>query len=372
MGAVVAMGWNAAGDKCRDKYGLQCCACGIEGGCGRGHDDTGVLAYVGGGEGDYVAETTYRFVGQGAGDVKMVERSTQVTAPWCNAWCKWLIVAPMVVLIAGAIILSRLGHPTMSQPRTLRRGIPPTPIVTPQSCSIFGDPHVLTFDGQKVDFYTAGEFYIVKSETVVIQGKYAPTHATNGLSVTRQLAVGGPFLQGHTLIIGEEHAIWDGQRIVLANPSEWRDPAALCHMVYNSEGEILQADREGKPLNVLHITLPSSVTIEVNRWNDPREGRYINVKITMPPQPGQDGDCGNFNGEPLDDKRFVQRARVGKDGVPAPELLFLTPKTIVNKVIEDCEDEVLASAHEQCKAITTNFWPKMSCLVEVCHGRPAA
>merc|ERR550514_2587819 len=74
-----------------------------------------------------------------------------------------------------------------------------------KSCSIFGDPHSMTFDGMHADYYTSGEFWIVKSTTVHIQGKYAPTQATNGLAVTKEVAVGGPFMKGHTLIVGEEH-----------------------------------------------------------------------------------------------------------------------------------------------------------------------
>jgi hypothetical protein len=307
-------------------------------------------------------------VGKGAGDIQIVDMPNHTIAPWCSAWCKWLILLILVpiVMVVLVVISARHGSPTPVTHDIV------TPMAIPQSCSIYGDPHVLTFDGQKVDFYTPGEFYIVKSDTVVIQGKYAPTHATNGLAVTKQMAVGGPFLKGHQLIVGEQHVIWDGLPIVLEQPSEWHDPAGLVDIVYNSEGEILQPDREGKLLHVLHITLPNSVTMQVNRWNNPKEGSYINVKITMPPQPGQDGDCGNFNGNPMDDQRFIQRARVGKDGIPAQELMFLTPKTVVNKGIEDCTDEVLYFAHEQCKAAEANLWPKMSCLVAVCMGQPAA
>merc|ERR1712190_367812 len=47
-------------------------ACGAGGaGCGTSYDATGVLSYVGAG-GDYKQETTYRYVGHGAGDFEMV------------------------------------------------------------------------------------------------------------------------------------------------------------------------------------------------------------------------------------------------------------------------------------------------------------
>merc|ERR1712087_792523 len=59
------------------------------------------------------------------------------------------------------------------------------------------------------------------------------------------------------------------------------------------------------------------------------EGNYINAKITMPAQPGQDGHCGNFNNNVADDDRLQIRARVGTTGVAAGELLFPGPKTPV-------------------------------------------
>jgi len=230
----------------------------------------------------------------------------------------------------------------------------------------------MTFDGMHADYYTSGQFYIVKSATVKIQGLYAPTHATNGLAVTKQIAVGGPFLKNNILIIGEEHAYYNGAAILTGFPSNFNSPDGMVKIVYNNQGKLLQPGREGKSLHVLHISLPLGVTIQVNRWNEEGEGRYINSQITMSAQPGQDGQCGNFNGIPADDTRMAVRARIGKDGVPASELMFPGAKTPVDQGIEDCDDVKLTAAHATCKAVTKDsFWPKMSCLKSVCHGGPA-
>merc|ERR1712066_287868 len=239
------------------------------------------------------------------------------------------------------------------------------------SCSIYGDPHAMTFDGLHSDYYTTGEFWIVKSATVMVQGKYSPTHATNGLAVTKQIAVGGSFLKGHHLIVGEEHATWDGQPILTTFPSQFHDTEGLVSIVYNNVGQLLQPGREGKSLHVLHVTLPGQVTMQINRWNEEGEGRYINTKITMPPQEGQDGQCGNFNGIVADDARLMVKARLGKDGVAAEDLMFPGPKTPVNQELENCPDAALVGAHEACKAVSHNFWPHMDCLVTVCNGGQA-
>merc|ERR1712039_957004 len=210
-----------------------------------------------------------------------------------------------------------------------------------------------------------------KSTTVIVQGKYSPTHATNGLAVTKQVAVAGSFLNGHHLIVGEEHATWDGQQILTSFPSQFTDSQGLVSIVYNNIGQALQPGREGLALHVVHVTLPGRVSLQINRWNEEGEGRYINTKITMPAQEGQDGQCGNFNGNPADDARLLVKARLGKDGVPAEDLIFPGPKTPINQELENCPDTALVNAHEKCKGVSNNFWPHMHCLVTVCNGGEA-
>merc|ERR1719282_811686 len=115
--------------------------------------------------------------------------------------------------------------------------VPPAPASTPGVCLVWGDPHIMTFDKKRVDFYTQGEYWIVKSSTVQIQGRYKATH-------------------------------------------------------------------------VVHLSLPMGVNVQINRWTEASEGKYINAKITMPAVPGQDGHCGNANGNAADDERLQIRARV--------------------------------------------------------------
>merc|ERR1712050_14156 len=92
----------------------------------------------------------------------------------------------------------------------------------------------------------------------------------------------------------------------------------------------------------------------------------------MSKQPGQDGQCGNFNGNVLDDSRMAVRARMGKNGVPEDELYFDGPKTPVNQDIENCDDNKLKAAHDACEAVSETFWPHMECLTTVCNGGVAA
>merc|ERR1712004_375474 len=83
------------------------------------------------------------------------------------------------------------------------------------------------------------------------------------------------------------------------------------HIDYNSMGDTMQKGRNDKPLHVMHITLPNGLNIQVNQWNEPGEGAYLNAKISLPQgyAGAIDGHCGNFNGNPEDDARLMVRAR---------------------------------------------------------------
>merc|ERR1712151_48153 len=233
-----------------------------------------------------------------------------------------------------------------------------------------GDPHILTSDNKRVDFYTQGEYWIVKSAQVSIQGAYHPTHATSGLSVMKEIAFGGPFIQNHKLIIGTISATWDGQQILTGFPSTWTSGGITAQ--YNGQGATMQEGRSGKPLHIVHLTMPLGVNVQVNRWTEASEGAYINAKITMPALPDQDGHCGNSNGNQADDDRLQIRARVGTTGVAVQDMLFPGPKTPVGVSnrpdINNCARPKLEDAKEKCKAKEGKFIPSMACLIDVCFG----
>jgi hypothetical protein len=241
------------------------------------------------------------------------------------------------------------------------------------TCTVYGDPHILTFDKKHNDFYSQGEYWIVKSDTVSIQARYLPTPMTHGLSVTKEMIVGGPFLKGHKLKINARQAFWDGVPILTSFPSKWSNADPPVQASYDSQGSTLQRGREGKALHIVHLTLPNGVSLQINRWTEATEGDYINTLLTMPRQPNQDGHCGNFNGNAEDDDRMKIRARVGKTGVAPNELLFnrKTPVVAANRPdINDCPTDTLHAAEESCKKKEHSFFPSQECLIDVCFGGP--
>jgi len=240
------------------------------------------------------------------------------------------------------------------------------------TCIVWGDPHFVTFDNKKLSFYTPGQYWIVKSDTVWIQGLYQPTHATSGLSVLKSIAFGGQFLKQNKLVIGATagEATWNGQPILTTFPSNFHNEFVTA--AYDSNGATMQDGRQGKQLHVIHLTLPLNVNVQINRWMEQSEGNYINVKITMSAQPNQDGDCGNFNGNEADDDRLQIRARIGTTGVEASALILPGAKIPIGQSsrpdINNCPRGKLEHAKTLCKGKEHKFIPSMECLIDDCFG----
>merc|ERR550532_2578676 len=94
--------------------------CGAGGaGCGTSYDTTGVLSYVGAG-GDYKQETTYRYVGQGAGDFEMVGVPTNFRSNIC------VCLIPLLLLFLLVPFLLYLLPQLSSEPVTTMPAPQPT------------------------------------------------------------------------------------------------------------------------------------------------------------------------------------------------------------------------------------------------------
>merc|ERR1712204_1976 len=170
-------------------------------------------------------------------------------------------------------------------------------------------------------------------DTVYIQARYLPTQITHGLSVTKEIIISGPFISNNKLRVDARNAYWNGQPIL--------------------------------------TNFPNSVSLQINRWTEAYEGDYINVKITMPKQPNQDGHCGNFNGDPEDDKRLAIRARVGTTGVDPSVLLFNTKTPVVQADrpdINNCPEDRADQAKSVCQS--KGAQELAACMVDVCFGGP--
>jgi len=97
-------------------------ACG--GACG-GYDETTVLSYVGAG-GDYIAETNYKYVGQGAGEFQMVTVPTNFRQGWCYCAVAVSLVVAVVFLLIPSDTVTTTAPDIVIPTTTLAPDLPTT------------------------------------------------------------------------------------------------------------------------------------------------------------------------------------------------------------------------------------------------------
>merc|ERR1719492_646841 len=160
------------------------------------------------------------------------------------------------------------------------------------TCIGWGDPHVRTFDGMRADYYSSGDYYIVKSPIISIQGRYLPTKFTNGLAVTKMVAIGGSLLKGNKLIIGPLNATWNGAPILTGFPSHFNHSGFLT-VDYDNVRNLVDTAMDASKKKTVQVKIddgtPEGITVQVSRWFASPGNDYINWKISMHSRPGQDG-----------------------------------------------------------------------------------
>jgi len=93
------------------------------------------------------------------------------------------------------------------------------------------------------------------------------------------------------MVIGMQVITWDNT--ALQQGVTWQHVNPPISLVYKDQQDA------GQPFHVVHVNLPG-VVLRVDRSYEP-QASYMNISLTMPAQPGQNGLCGNFNGDPTDD-----------------------------------------------------------------------
>jgi hypothetical protein len=249
-------------------------------------------------------------------------------------------------------------------------GCPPPP--GDGDCKIWGDPHFITFDKAQFVFYRSGDFWIIKSPSVSIQGRFQNTDWTKQNDLTdfssmTGMVISGAFIGNHKIQIqsfDKGGITCDGQAILT------QFGTANCFGVkleYSDQGQLIDAAMGILPRRVVLLTLPLGIKIEVNRFPN-----FMNALITSPRLNGLDGLCGNFNGFEKDDRGRYAARRFG-DGVAKNELLFPDsipvhfPLAHINP--KKCSPQRQQEAIDLCKPKMTSSpgWTFAECMGDVCQ-----
>merc|ERR1712151_426226 len=160
-----------------------------------------------------------------------------------------------------------------------------------------------------------------RSSRISIQARYGSGSMPQFDTVILALAIGGPFLQNHTLVIETSkggNLTWDGRPLEEAPGTftmEGLEPGAVQVRLDDTFQHIDPglANARGQSVDIL---LPLGVHLTVDRYSD-----HLDGALTMWPEPdGQDGHCGNFNRDPADDSQEDLEIRVGTPVLPEASL----------------------------------------------------
>lgn len=268
--------------------------------------------------------------------------------------------------------------PPSSPPPTTPPSSPPPTTTTPPppptvgTCKLWGDPHIVGFDGgNTADFFDEGVVWIVKSPQVSVQALYAATPYTNGKAATHSIAVGGAFLKGHTLKVGPKTGgviSWDGQSIFQSPGSVY--PTEFGNIIYTERDDLVDTDMKRwsmDPPVAVDAQFPDGFSIEVFRWDN-----HINVRIKMRRVEGIDGHCGTFNGNPADDTPEAIVGRLGRS-VDMSNSLFINSylpfKAGSSETMKDCEWSKRQEAEATCREKNIPASVLDACIFDLCFAR---
>lgn len=268
----------------------------------------------------------------------------------------------------------------------------PTPAPPPlrrQTCLIFGDPHIQTFDSstevaggqqwsQKDVFFKqsprlmhvrekqckdfCGLHWLVRSEEIKIQGQYG-----GSWTFLQALAVSGSFLHGHVLVIHTDGTVtWDGAQVVSTFPAKFQNEFVRLRYYKDDAFRRFGYYPSFHILQTMRIHFPHHVMLTVNvvgRWWGPR---FLDAIITLSPPVGCDGHCGKGDGDVADDNmryftQHISQWRVSpEDSLISRQLSLASDAAQVTAKYEGSESECWNGTFDEAQALCRSALPDNS------------
>lgn len=256
-------------------------------------------------------------------------------------------------------------------------------------CAIFGDPHVISFDrvyGPPVTMTDPGEFHLIKSDRLNIQGRFGYTRRFPTASSTTGIAVRGNLIKDHSLVVaytGPKYGHqgfkvwWDGKRILEKYPSTFTSDDGLLQAQhdamdpekYHREGRHTIGGTEGLLPSYLFQLGPDLmvyVLIGPDNCNAIIETKKLEGR--------QDGYCGNFNCDQGDDALGALQSRGMASPISADESIFTqdqdqaapawSMKKVVSPTLRDCDPKLKDKAEKQCRGLPNG--EEEACIFDAC------
>ncbi|XP_069475274.1 uncharacterized protein [Ambystoma mexicanum] len=193
----------------------------------------------------------------------------------------------------------------------------------PRVASAFGDPHIITFDGQNLTFKGRGEYVLLNSSILTIQGRTQPVETEHSALFTRKRSVraaakvngissvamqesGSDVVEvrsASSTVQKEDLEVLVNQEVISFSEQKWMDLKGV--FVYSASGQ-----------NVT-VMFPSGAGVEVRGIGD-----FLSITLTLPDKFLNDthGLLGVMNSDPGDDFTFRNGSILPSNATP--EQLF--------------------------------------------------
>jgi len=259
------------------------------------------------------------------------------------------------------------------------------------TCTLMGDPHVLTFDDpagmegtQPVTETTPGDYYLVTASDLEIQGRFGYSSRFPSAASLTGIAISGDLIQGNKLVVeyvgptqGQDgfKAWWNDKPILDQGfPSSFKDNvlqaeyANMDPQTFSREARNTIGGTSGNLPSYLFKIAPG-IQIYTLMGEETMNGVITMRKLSVP----MDGFCGNFDCVAQSDRLKVLEEKGLTTPILAGTSLFKNapaqPAKQLKKVgetpnINDCPDDIMTKAKEQCKTLAPGM--KDSCIFDVC------
>lgn len=253
-------------------------------------------------------------------------------------------------------------------------------------CMLVGDPHITTFDSEKrnTHFYDYGDYWIVKSRLVGVQGRYWSTR-TDGQSSVRELAIVDPGSDNVIIVRPFELAEEKGTSSVTYNglpleenvESEWMTYMQLSEDE-DANGKVSSkraAKKVAKKNGVAHLFAihttdheKGEVLVEVHQFH-----KSLNVIVTMWNVGKISGHCGNFDGDVTNEKEQSEWLQMIDPSLVAFEET-IDWVALGSPSFQECSAKVKAAAVGACQSGLSSDADEQDmedCIVDWCNDPDA-